>query len=54
MLMVTPRRAGLGADQVKLVAGPVDQHHPPPPVGRVAGFGLAEGGGDDLGRVMFH
>lgn len=45
---------GLGADQVKLVLCPVDQDHPGPPAARVAGFGLVEGGGDHLGRIMFH
>ncbi len=45
---------GLGADQVKLVLGPVDQHHPAPPVSRVAGFGLVKRGGDHLGGVVFH
>jgi hypothetical protein len=45
---------GLGADQVKLVLGPVDKDHPRPPAGRVAGLGLAEGGGDYLGRIVFH
>jgi hypothetical protein len=45
---------GLAADQVQLVLSAVDQDDPGPPAGRVAGFGLAEGGGDDLGRVEFH
>jgi hypothetical protein len=41
-------RAGKTA---KLVLGPVDQDDPGPQVLRVAGPGLAEGGGDHLGRV---
>jgi hypothetical protein len=45
---------GLGADQVKLVLGPVDQDDPRAPAGRIAGFGLAERGGDHLGRIVFH
>ena len=45
---------GLGADQVELVLGAVDQDHPGPPAGRVAGLGLAERGGDHLGRVVLH
>jgi hypothetical protein len=45
---------GLGADQAELVLGPVDQDHPRPPAGRVAGFGLVERGGDHLGRIVFH
>jgi hypothetical protein len=32
----------------------VDGDDPGPPAGRVAGLGLAESGGDDLGRVEFH
>jgi len=44
----------LGADQVKLVLGPVDQDHPCPLVLRVTGFGLAERGGDHLGRIVLH
>jgi hypothetical protein len=42
----------LGADQVQLVLGPVDQDDPGPPVLRVAGPGLVERGGDHLGRVL--
>ena len=53
MWMVTPRRWRLGADQVELVLGAVDQDHPGPPVPRVAGLGLAERGGDHLGGVVF-
>jgi signal transduction histidine kinase len=34
------------------VLGPVDQHYPFPPVLRVACFGLVEGGGDYLGRIV--
>jgi hypothetical protein len=45
---------GFGADQVKLVLGPVDQDHPGPVVLRVAGFGLVERGGDRVGGVVFH
>ena len=44
--------AGLGADQVQLVLGPVDQDDPGPQVAGVAGPGLAERGGDHLGRVL--
>jgi hypothetical protein len=43
---------GLGADQVRLVLSPVDQDHPGPQVAGVAGLGLAERGGDHLGRVL--
>jgi len=59
-LLITARRVrmasagGLGADQVKLVLGSVDRDDPEPPAGRVAGVGLVEGGGDHLGRIVFH
>lgn len=43
---------GFGADQIKLVAGAVDQDDPGPPVLLVAGFGLVEGGGDHFGQVV--
>jgi len=43
---------GLGADQAELVLGTVDQDHPGPLVARVAGFGLAERGGDHIGWVV--
>jgi len=42
---------GLGADQVQLVLGPVDEDDPGPQVSGVAGLGLAERGGDHLGGV---
>ena len=42
---------GLGADQVQLVLGPVDQDDPGPQVAGVAGLGLVERGGDHLGGV---
>ena len=43
---------GLGADQVQLVLGPVDQDDPGPQVLRVAGLCLAERAGDHLGGVV--
>lgn len=43
---------GFGSDQLRLVAGAVDQHHPVAQMVPVAGFGLVECGGDHiLGRV---
>ena len=42
----------LGADQAELVLGPVDQDHPGPPARRVAGLGLAERGGNRIGRIV--
>jgi hypothetical protein len=39
---------GFGSDQVQLVAGAVDQHHPGAAVGRIALFRLVERLGDDL------
>ena len=45
---------GLGADQVQLVLGPVDQDDPGPQVSGIAGLCLVERGGDHLGRVFPH
>jgi hypothetical protein len=45
---------GLGADQVQLVLGSVDQDDPGPQVLRVAGLGLVERGGDHLAGVAPH
>ena len=42
---------GLGADQVQLVLGPVNQDDPGPQVAGVAGLSLAERGGDHLAGV---
>jgi hypothetical protein len=43
---------GLGADEVQLVLGAVDQVDPGAQVQRVAGLCLVERGGDDLGGVL--
>lgn len=40
----------LGVDEVELVAGAVDKHHPGPGMAGVTGFGLVEGGGDGVLR----
>jgi hypothetical protein len=43
---------GLGADQVQLVLGAVDQDDPGPQVAGVAGLGLVERGGDHVGGIL--
>jgi hypothetical protein len=43
---------GLGADQVQLVLGAVDQDDPGPQLAGVAGLGLVEHGGDHRGLVL--
>ena len=43
---------GLGADQVKLMLGPVNQDHPGPPVAGVTSLGLVKGGGDHVGGIV--
>ena len=49
---VTPRRAASARIRLELVLGPVDQDDPGPAVAGVAGPGLVERGGDDLGGVL--
>jgi hypothetical protein len=45
---------GLGADQVQLVLGPVNQDDPGPQAAGVAGPGLVERGRDHLAGVAAH
>jgi hypothetical protein len=45
---------GLGADQIELVAGAVDQHGPGAGVGGIAGLGVVEDLGDHLVRLGDH
>ena len=43
---------GLGADEVQLVLGAVDQDDPGPQVAGVAGLGLVERGGDHVRGIL--
>ncbi len=43
---------GLGADQAELMLGPGDEDHPGPPARRATSLGLAERGGNRIGRIV--